>query len=129
MGLGSCAFTLIEVMIATTIFFMSMFAILGVLSAGIHAATILRSSGPTAGMVAGYFAVSNKIAEGSLTGDFSDIAGYEGYKWVSDAVLITNDLYTMNFVVVDPAGHQSSFLRDVKFFKPGSSAGQTMGVH
>src|SRR5580658_7651510 len=77
------AFTLIEVMIATTIFFMSMFAILGVLSAGIHSAAILRKTGPTAGMVAGYFVVSNTIDEGSQTGDFSDIAGYEGYKWVS----------------------------------------------
>jgi hypothetical protein len=111
-------------MIATTLFFMSMFAILGVLSSGIHAATILRATGPTAGMVAGYFAVSNKIEEGSQTGDFNDIAGYQNYRWVSEAVLITNDLYNMNFVVFNPSGQQSSFLRDVKFYKPGSSGPQ-----
>jgi len=123
------AFTLIEVMIATTIFFMSMFAILGVLSSGIHAATILRSTGPTAGMVAGYFVVSNKIEEGGLSGDFSDIAGYEHYRWTCDAREITNELYNMDFFVYDPNGNLSSFLRDVKFYKPGSGGnGQKMGV-
>src|SRR5271155_3742088 len=60
MELHSCAFTLIEVMVATTIFFMAMFAILGVLSAGVHAAVVLRTSGgPAAGMGGQYFVVSN----------------------------------------------------------------------
>jgi len=125
--LGS-AFTLIEVMVATTIFFMAMFAILGVLSAGVHAASILRKSGPTAGMVAGYFVVSNTIDEGSLTGDFNDIAGYEGYKWVSGAEEITNGLYKMDFAVVDPHGVLCSSLKDVYFFKPGSGSGTHMGL-
>jgi len=114
------AFTLIEVMIATTIFFISMFAILGVLSSGVHAAAILRTSGPTAGMVAGYFTVSNTIDEGSMTGDFSDIAGYEGYRWVSNArEVATNGLFQMDFVVVDPRGVQSSML-SVLLYKPGT---------
>ncbi len=124
----TAAFTLIEVMIAITIFFMSMFALLGVLSAGIHAASILRSSGPTAGMVASYFAVSNKIEEGSFDGDFSDIAGYQNYRWKAEARLITNDLYKMDFVVLDPNNQQSSFLNDVKFYKPGSSQGTKLGL-
>ncbi len=124
----NAAFTLVEVMIAITIFFICMFAILGVLSSGIHAASILRSSGPTAGMVASYFAVSNKIEEGQFQDDFSDIAGYQGYRWEAEAILITNDLYRMNFVVIDPNGNQSSFLNDVKFYKPGSSQGSKMGL-
>ncbi|HEY3863723.1 MAG TPA: hypothetical protein VGO59_17750 [Verrucomicrobiae bacterium] len=121
------AFTLIEVMIATAIFFMAMFAILGVLSAGVHAATLLRTNGPTAGMVATYFSVSNKIEEGSLTGDFDDIAGYQGYKWVSDATEITNGLMRMDFVVVDPHGVLCSSLKDVIFYKP-DSGGNRMGL-
>jgi hypothetical protein len=122
------AFTLIEVMVATTIFFMAMFAILGVLSAGIHAASLLRNTGPTAGMVAGYYYATNKIEEGSESGDFSDIAGYEGYKWVCDAQEITNGLFRMDFVVVDPHGVQCSTLKDVLFYKPGSGSGTHMGV-
>jgi Tfp pilus assembly protein PilV len=121
------AFTLIEVMIAVTMFFMAMFAILGVLSVGVHAAALLRTSGPTAGMVAGYFSVSNAIDEGSMEGDFNDIAGYEGYRWVSNAREVSsNGLYQMDFVVVDPKGIQSSML-SVLLYKPASTANR-MGV-
>lgn len=124
---GRLAFTLIEVMVATTIFFMAMFAILGVLSAGVHAATLLRNEGPTAGMVAGYFVVSNRIDEGSLSGEFDDAAN-KGYKWVSNAEEITNGLYKMDFVVFDPHGVQCSMLKDVYFYKPGSGSGTHMGL-
>jgi hypothetical protein len=121
------AFTLIEVMVATTIFFMSMFAILGVLCAGIHAASILRSSGPTAGMAAGYYYVTNKIQEGNDSGDFSDIAGYQGYQWRSSATEVaTNGLFQMEFVVIDPHGNPSSTL-DVLIYNPSSSS-QRMGL-
>jgi hypothetical protein len=122
------AFTLIEVMLAITIFFMAMFAILGVLSSGIHAASILRTSGPTAGMVAGQFYVTNKIEEGSDSGDFSDIAGYEGYTWRSQALEVaTNGLFRMDFVVLDPRGNQSSIL-SVLLYKADSGNNQRMGL-
>jgi hypothetical protein len=122
------AFTLIEVMLAITIFFMAMFAILGVLSTGIHAASILRTSGPTAGMVAGQFFVTNKIEEGTDGGDFSDIAGYEGYVWRSQAVEVaTNGLYKMDIVVIDPRGNQSSIL-SVLLYKTGSGNNQRLGL-
>jgi len=122
------AFTLIEVMLAITIFFMAMFAILGVLSSGVHAASILRTSGPTAGMVAGQYYVTNEIVEGSDAGDFSDIAGYEGYTWRSEAVEVdTNGLYKMEIVVIDPRGNQSSIL-NVLLYKPGSGNNNKLGL-
>jgi hypothetical protein len=105
------AFTLIEVMVATGIFFMAMFAILGVLSSGIHAATLLRSSGPTAGMIAARYYVTNSIEEGGDSGDFSDVAGYEKYRWVTGVTEVTtNGLYQMEIAVIDPNGNQSSHL-------------------
>jgi hypothetical protein len=122
------AFTLIEVMLAITIFFMAMFAILGVLSAGVHAATVLRSSGPTAGMAAGYYYVTNKIQEGADGGDFSDIAGYEGFTWRSEArEVATNGLFEMEFRVFDRNGNQSSIL-DVLLYKPGSGNNNRLGL-
>jgi hypothetical protein len=126
---GQRAFTLIEVVVATAIFFMAMFAILGVVSAGVHAATLLRKTGPTAGMVAGWFAISNKIDEGSLSGNFDDQAN-EGYRWVSGAEEITNGLYKMDFAVVDPHGVIYSTLKDMYFYKASSGSGgsQRMGV-
>jgi Tfp pilus assembly protein PilV len=122
------AFTLIEVMLAITIFFMAMFAILGVLSSGVHAATLLRTTGPTAGMAAGYFYATNKIEEGSDAGDFSDIAGYEGYTWRSQAQEVaTNGLFRMDFEVIDPRGNQSSILT-VLLYKPGSGNNNKLGL-
>jgi Tfp pilus assembly protein PilV len=121
------AFTLIEVMVAVTIFFMAMFAILGVLSSGIHAATMLRGSGPTAGMAAGFFSVSNTIEEGNYSDDFSDIAGYEGYHWVAESQQITNGLFKMDFVVFDPNGQESSTLKDVYFYKSDTLFSRRMG--
>jgi hypothetical protein len=122
------AFSLIEVMVATTIFFMAMFSILGVLCAGIHAASILRTSGPTAGMAAGYYYVTNKIEEGNDSGDFGDIAGYQGYQWRSSATEVaTNGLFQMEFVVIDPHGNPSSTL-NVLIYNPASSSRQHMGL-
>jgi hypothetical protein len=121
------AFTLIEVMLAITIFFMAMFAILGVLSSGVHAATLLRTSGPTPGMAAGFYYITNKIEEGPDAGDFSDIAGYEGYTWRSDArEVATNGLFQVDFVVTDRNGVQSPVL-SVLLYKP-SSGNQRMGL-
>jgi hypothetical protein len=119
-GFSGRGFTLIEVMVAVTIFFMAMFAILGVLSAGVHAASVLRTSGPTPGMVAGYYYVTNEIVEGYDSGNFSDIATYENYQWRSFAQEVaTNGLFRVDFVVVDPNGTQGPIL-SVLMYKPGS---------
>jgi ABC-type multidrug transport system permease subunit len=122
------AFTLIEVMLAITIFFMAMFAILGVLSSGVHAASILRTTGPTPGMVAGQYFVTNQIQEGSDSGYFSDIAGYEGYSWRSEAQEVdTNGLYKMEIVVMDPRGNQGPIL-NVLLYKPSSGNNNKLGL-
>jgi type II secretory pathway pseudopilin PulG len=116
------AFTLIEVMVATTIFFMAMFAILGVLSSGIHAASLLRSSGPTAGMIAAQYYTTNSIDEGRDNGDFSDVAGYEKYRWESAVTEVTtNGLYQLEIGVFDPNGNLSSHLC-LLLYKPQSGA-------
>src|SRR5579862_3302918 len=105
------AFTLIEIMVAIAIFFMAMFAILGVMSSGVHAASILRTSAPTAGMIAAQFTISNQMDEGSLSGNFGDVGIYDAYHWVSDCKeATTNGLFEMDFVVVDPNGVKSSSL-------------------
>jgi type II secretion system protein I len=126
---GSAAFTLIEVMLAITIFFMAMFAILGVLASGVRAASLLRSNGPTAGMVAAQLSATNKLEEGSESGTFQDIPIYQGYKWASNSrEVATNGLFEVDVVVTDPSGNQSSIL-SVLLYRPDSGNGQTMGLH
>jgi hypothetical protein len=115
-------------MVATAIFFMAMFAILGVLSSGIHAAGLLRSSGPTAGMIAARYYVTNSVDEGDDNGDFSDVAGYEKYRWASTvSEVTTNGLYQVEIGVVDPNGNVSSHLI-LLLFKPQSGANKRMGL-
>ena len=73
------AFTLIEVMVACGIFFMAMFAILGVLSQCVRAVGSLRKDSPTAGMVAAMAMANDKWEEGSDSGDFGNF--YPDYTW------------------------------------------------
>jgi Tfp pilus assembly protein PilV len=128
---SQAAFTLIEVMIATGIFFMAMFTILGVLSASLHAASILRNSGPTAGMVAAQMAstaATNKFEEGSDSGNFGDIPIYEGYRWVSQTTeAATNGLWRVDIEVINPSGRPDSFL--TVLFYSANSQGSHMGLH
>jgi hypothetical protein len=118
------AFTLIEVMLAITIFFMAMFAILGVLSSGVRAATLLRNNGPTAGMVVAQLSATNKLEEGSQSGDFNEIPIYKDYKWVADLrEVATNGLFQVDVVVVDGNGVQVSTLSAL-LYRPESDNGK-----
>ena len=132
---GECrchaAFTLMEVMIAVAIFFMAMFTVLGVLSASLHAASILRTSGPTAGMVAAQLAataLTNNFEEGSDSGNFNDIPIYEGYRWVSQTTeAATNGLWRVDIEVINPGGRPDSML--TVLFYSANSQGSHMGLH
>jgi Tfp pilus assembly protein PilV len=123
------AFTLMEVMIAVGIFFMAMFTVLGVLSACLHAASILRSSGPTAGMVAAQLSsLTNKLEEGSDSGTFGDIPIYEGYRWVSQTTeAATNGLFQVDIEVINPSGRPDSVLT-ILLYRPDSQTSH-LGLH
>jgi Tfp pilus assembly protein PilV len=124
-GAGPVAFTLVEVMIAVTLFFMAMFTILGVVSAGLHAASILRTSGPTAGMVAAQLSLTNKLEEGNDAGNFGEV--YQGYRWISQTrEASTNGLFQVDFEVFTPEGRPESTLT-VLFYRPDSIS--HMGLH
>jgi type II secretion system protein I len=122
------AFTLMEVMIAVAIFFMAMFTILGVLSASLHGASILRNNGPTCGMVAAQLSLTNILKEGTESGTFEDIPIYNGYRWVSQVTEeATNGLFRVDFAVINPSGRPDSTLT-VLFYRP-DSASSHMGLH
>jgi hypothetical protein len=120
------AFTLVEVMVAIAIFFMAMFAILGVMSSGVHAAAILRTSGPTAGMIAAQIALTNQMQDETVSGSFggdNGIGVYKDYRWAYQCRQVaTNGLFQIDFVVIDPNGVQSSLLSTI-FYRPDSSTG------
>jgi type II secretion system protein I len=128
---GQAAFTLMEVMIAVAIFFMAMFTILGVLSSSLHAASILRNSGPTPGMVAAQLAMTaqtNKFDESSDSGDFHDIPIYDGYQWRwFKTPIATNGLLQFDIVVINPSGKPDSTLTILLYCPQAQST--SLGLH
>ena len=72
-------FTLIEVMIAMFVFFIVVFAILGVVVQSLGAARALQVDRPPAGMVAGMLTLSNCCDEGVDGGDFEDV--FPNHRW------------------------------------------------
>ena len=91
------AFTLIEVMIALGIFFMATFTILALVSNTLRNARALQDTDVDPGMLAAQLSLTNRLTEGSQSGDFGDF--YHGYTWDQVSTHITNSLWQVDFVV------------------------------
>jgi hypothetical protein len=119
---GRRAFSLLEVMIAGGIFFMCIFAILALVSGILRNARSLRVTELDAGMVAAQVCNTNKLTEGTQSGDFGNL--YPGYSWDADFYEVeTNGLWQVDIVVhrrglAKPADQMSIYL-----FRPLSQAG------
>lgn len=97
----SWAFTLLEVMIAMAIFFMAIFAILGLVSQNLQTARGLRLGAVDFSTVAAEIGLTNRLEEGTMTGDFGDY--YPGASWSADISLYSsNGLYQADIGVVWP---------------------------
>lgn len=122
-----CAFTLLEVMIAIAIFFMVSFAILAVVSAGLRTARALRTSRPSAGILAAELSLTNKLEEGVETGDFGNL--YRDYTWRRETYEVgTNGLWQADFWVYrrDDRGQPDSRM-SILLFSPQSQT-RRLGV-
>ena len=102
------AFTLLEVMIALTIFFMAMFAILETVTRSLGAARSLQQKFPDIDALGAELIMmmkTNKLEEGSVDGDFGDL--YPGYNWRRDINLkATNGLFQVDFIIQSSRGRQ-----------------------
>ena len=99
------AFTLLEVIIALTIFFMAIFAILGSVSRSLGAARSLQQKFPDIGSLAADLMLTNKLEEGTVDGDFGDL--HPGYTWRRDIYLkATNGFFQVDFTIRSPKGRQ-----------------------
>jgi hypothetical protein len=116
------AFSLLEVMIASGIFFMCIFAILAMVSGLLRNARSLRRIELDAGMVAAQVCNTNKLTEGTESGDFGNL--YPGYSWETDTYEAeTNGLWQVDIVVrrhgiPKPVDQLSIFL-----YRPESQSG------
>jgi type II secretory pathway component PulJ len=130
-------FSLVEVMVALVIFFMAVFAILGLMSTVLSNARALQNRKPAdAGMVAAYLlSVTNQLTEGLQSGtfeDFGDFGGeYSNYEWTFDAREIeTNGLWQVDCIVLRRPGGQLESQLSFFVFSPqsrGSLSGMLAG--
>src|SRR5262245_45065669 len=77
------AFTLLETIVACAIFFMVAFAILELVTRSLVAAKALQQREPDPGIILAALSLTNTFEEGSISGNYEDIAPgmYPGYRW------------------------------------------------
>jgi Tfp pilus assembly protein PilV len=101
------AFTLLEVMIASGIFFMAIFAILALVSSNLRNARLLQKPQVDAGLLLADLCQTNQLTEGSDSGDFGE--AFPGYTWTCDIQLYaTNGLFKVDYIVTGPGGGPNS---------------------
>ena len=128
----SRAFTLLEVMIAIGIFFMVSFAILAVVSSGLRTARALRTTRPSASILASEMSLSlattNALEEGTESGDFGKL--YPEYEWrevFTEAG--TNGLWKVDFEVYKKTDrHTPDSSMSVLYYVPQARSSTRLGV-
>jgi hypothetical protein len=120
-------FTLLEVMIACFVFFTVAFSVLQLTTQSLAAAKSLRKRVLDPGMVAAELSITNRLEEGTVSGDFGDI--YPDYSWEYTVQEVeSNGLFQVEFVVLPRHGGREEPTRmSALFYRPGSPPGSRFG--
>jgi hypothetical protein len=120
------AFSLLEVMIAIGIFFMSTFVILSLVSSVLQNARRLQRPMVDASMIASELSLTNKLVEMTQSGDFGD--AYPGYTWTAEInEVMSNKLFQVDFTVQKDGSREAVDKMSVLFYRPLSPAGSLDG--
>ena len=113
-------FTLLEVMIAMAVFFIVVFAVLGMVVQSLGAARALQVQHPNAGMLAAMLSLSNTLEEGRESGDFEEI--FPEYRWEREITEIGTNFFQVEFFVFkkDAHGKQVGENMTVLMYKPAT---------
>jgi len=127
-------FTLVEVMIALGIFFMALFAILGLVSQLLRNARAFQNRKEAdATMVQAYFlSVTNRVTEGLESGDFSDLADFNGeyrdYSWEKETTFFaSNGLWQVDYRVINQRVRAVESEISTFYFDPNTQQGGAAG--
>ena len=124
-------FTLLEVMFAVVAFCTATFAILALVSQSLDIARRLQRPMVDAGLVASQLSLTNKLVEGTESGDLGELLGdaYKGYTWdyaVDEAQ--TNKLFQAVIVIQRNDGNRPVVSKmTVLFYRPDSPGGSLDG--
>jgi Tfp pilus assembly protein PilV len=122
---GKNAFSLIECMIAVAIFFMCVFAIIGLISQSLQNARRLQRPIVDAGMLASELSLTNQLTEDTESGDFGDV--YPGCTWTATTTeVLSNKLFEVDYVVHRPDSDRTEKM-SLLLFRPQSKGGSMDG--
>lgn len=122
-GRSRQAFTLLEVMIASGILFLCLFAILELLSTALANARRLQRSTVDAGMLAAELSLTNKLYEGPVPKDLGGFDKlYPDFRYEGKITEVgTNGLFQVDYVVFSRRGdHGKESSLSILLFKPDS---------
>ena len=129
-GAGRRGFTLLEVMFAVMAFCTATFAILALVSQSLDEARRLQRPTVDTSMVASVLSLTNKLVEGTESGDLGDVLGdsYRGYTYTYQIEEVqTNKLFEVDVVLQNGQNaviSKGSYL----FYRPDSPAGSLDGA-
>jgi Tfp pilus assembly protein PilV len=117
-------FTLLEVLIAMSVFFIVVFAILGMVAQSLGAARALQRPQPDFSILASQVALSNVLEEGFESGDFGDLgAEYSDYTWERQIIEVgSNGFFQVDFMIMSSGakGKNVAESMSILMHKPGS---------
>ena len=120
------AFTLMEVVIASALFFLAVFTILALVSTTLKNARALRRIEVDAGMVAAQLFKTNRFSEEVTSGEFGH--AYPDYSWeCASFEAATNGLWQFDIKVMRRGVHDPVDQMTVFIFSPESSSGPFAG--
>lgn len=128
-GERSSAFTLLEVIVASAIFFMVAFAIMEMVMTSLAAARAIQERSPDAGILAASLTLTNRLEEGADSGDFEDLYPglYPGYSWTREVNEVgSNSLFQVDFTIYQTSAKKrgaSDIRMSILLFRPGSKPG------
>ena len=120
---GQRGFTLLEVMIAMAVFFIVVFAVLGMVVQSLGAARALQRPQPDFSILASALTLSNTLEEGEARGDFDELGEeFRDYEWERQIIEVgSNGLYQVDFAIF-PKNSRDHVVREemqILLYRPG----------
>lgn len=122
----SCAFTLLEVIVACSLFFMVAFAVLEIVTIGLVTAKKLQRREPHFEFLISPHVLTNQLIEGNYSGSFEEFLPdlYPGFSWEYEIVEVgSNGFFRVDYAIYDDTAGAKPRTLTTFFHKPASPPG------
>ncbi len=125
-GERSSAFTLLEVIVACSLFFMVAFAVLEIVTIGLVAAKKLQRREPHFEFIISPHILTNQLIEGNYSGSFEEILPdlYPGFSWEYEILEVgSNGFFRIDYAIYDNTAGAKPRTVTTFLHKPASQPG------